>query len=94
MLQPTIIGDSPTTKKGDYDRAIADYNKALELDPKDATAYNNRGFTYDNKGDYDKAIADYDAAIRLNPEYARAYNNRGFTYDKKGDYDRAIADYQ
>ena len=63
MPELTIIGDSPTTKKGDYDRAIADYNKALELDPKDATAYNNRGYAYRQKGDYDKAIADYDKAL-------------------------------
>ena len=63
--------------KEDYDRAIADYDKALELDPKDATAYNNRGFTYDKKGDYDKAIADYNKALELDPKDATAYNNRG-----------------
>ena len=46
-------------KKGDYDKAIADYTEAIRLDPKDAAAYYNRGTSYAHKGDYDKAIADY-----------------------------------
>ena len=79
--------------KGDYDRAIADYNEAIRLDPKYASAYYNRGIAYDDKGDHDRAIADYDEAIRLDPKYAVAYNNRGNAYHDKGDYDRAIADY-
>ena len=51
--------------KGDYDRAIADYDKAIELNPKLAPAYNDRGNVYSAKGDYDRAIADFDKAIEL-----------------------------
>ena len=79
--------------EGRYDRAIADYTKAIKLDPKHAYAYHNRGIAYGDKGDYDHAIADYTQAIKLNPNYARAYYNRGIAYGEKGDYDRAIADY-
>ncbi|GHV49664.1 hypothetical protein AGMMS49579_02340 [Spirochaetia bacterium] len=78
---------------GDYDRAIADYTQAIKLDPKDATAYNNRGYAYYNKNDYDRAFADYTQAIKLDPKDATAYNNRGYIYLSKNDYDRAIADY-
>ena len=81
--------------KKDYDRAITDYNKAIELDPKYVHAYNNRGRAYaDNKKDYDRAITDYNKAIELDPKYVHAYNNRGrvYAYNKK-DYDRAITDY-
>jgi tetratricopeptide (TPR) repeat protein len=78
--------------KRDYDRAIADYDHAIRLDPKLVFAYVGRGEAYDSKGDYDRAIADYDQAIRLNPEFAVAYHNRGFAYKNKGDYNRAIAD--
>ena len=74
-------------------QAIADYDRAIQLNPDYATAYNNRGLSYSNKGDEDRAIADYDRAIQLNPDYATAYNNRGISYKNKGDYDRAIADY-
>ena len=37
--------------KGDYDHAIADYDEAIRLDPKDPDAYNNRGLAYRKKGD-------------------------------------------
>jgi lipoprotein NlpI len=79
--------------KKDFDRALADYNEAIRLNPKDAHAFNNRGVAYDNKKEYDRAIADYDAAIRLNSKLAAAFNNRGNAYRAKKDYDRAIADY-
>ena len=79
--------------KGDYDRAITDYDQAIRLQPDLAGAYYNRGLTYADKGDYDRAIADYDQAIRLRPDLAEAYYNRGNAYADKGDTDRAIADY-
>ena len=45
--------------KGEYDRAIADYTRAVELNANDAVVYNNRGIAYRAKGDNDSAIADY-----------------------------------
>src|SRR5262245_58842711 len=53
--------------KGEYDRAIQDYNQAIKLNAKFAAAYNNRGIVHDRKGDYDRAIADYDQSIKLKP---------------------------
>jgi tetratricopeptide (TPR) repeat protein len=44
--------------KGDIDRAISDYTKAIELNPNHAPAYNNRGRAYTRKGDYARAIDD------------------------------------
>jgi len=82
------------SEKGDYDRVITDYNRAIELRPDDAFAYNNRGNAYSAKGDEDRAIADYNRAIELKPDYAFAYNNRGRAYSAKGDKDRAIADFR
>ena len=78
--------------KGDYDRAIADFNETIRLDPKDVHAYNNRGNAYQHKRDHDRAIADYNEVIRMNPKHAEAFNNRGRAYHNKLDYDRAIAD--
>jgi Flp pilus assembly protein TadD len=46
-------------KKGEYDRAIENYNKAIELKPDDAEAYYNRGIAYKNKGEYDRTIENY-----------------------------------
>jgi tetratricopeptide (TPR) repeat protein len=79
--------------KGDYDRAILDYNQAIRLNPRDANSFFNRGAAYARKADYDRAIQDYDEAIRLNPNNADAFSNRGAAYAGKGDYDRAIEDY-
>ena len=78
--------------KGDYDKAIADYNQALTINPNDADSYYNRGIARYSKGDYDKAIADYTEALAINPKYANAYSGRGNAYQGKGEYDKAIAD--
>jgi tetratricopeptide (TPR) repeat protein len=82
-----------SARKQDHDRAIADCDQAIKLDPRYARAYNNRAVAYFHKGDKDRAIADYDQAIKLDPKDARTYNNRGITYRDKGDNDRAIADF-
>jgi len=58
---------------GQYDQAIADYNKDIEINPIDAVAYYNRGIAYGLNGQYDQAIADYTKAIELNPRDADAY---------------------
>ena len=52
-------------KKREYDRAIADYDKAIDLNPKNAKAYYQRGYVYDIKGERDRAMADYNQAMRL-----------------------------
>lgn len=78
--------------KGDYDSAIADYTKSIELHP-DAVTYHNRCVAYRDNGDADSAISDCDQAIKLRPTYADAYNDRGLAYHDRGDFDRAISDY-
>ena len=80
-------------EKRDYDRAIADYNEVIHLDPIYAKAYCDRGNAWRNKGDLDRAIADYNEVIRLDPKDAKAYNSRGIASRAKGDLDSAIADY-
>jgi tetratricopeptide (TPR) repeat protein len=77
----------------DPQRAIADYNEAIRLDPEFAMAYNNRGSAYGANKDYDRAIENYNEAIRLDPDYVEAYINRGHAYSEQKDYERAIADF-
>src|SRR5205085_1043402 len=72
---------------------IADYTKAIEIDPRSEFAYVNRGNARDNKGDDDGAIADYNRAIELDPRDADPYINRGVARRRKGYPDGAIADY-
>ncbi len=78
--------------KDNFDRSISDCTKAIEINPKDAVAYINRGIAYKKEGDYDKAISDYNRALEIDPMYAAAYSNLGSIYcDKKKEYDRAVS---
>ena len=56
--------------KEDYQGAIGDFTKAIQLDPNYAIAYNNRGLAKYELGDKKGAIGDYNEAIRINPNYA------------------------
>jgi tetratricopeptide (TPR) repeat protein len=74
--------------KGDYDRALKDYENALRLKPADAAFLNSRGFTWhmksisanDRPTCEDRALSDYAEAIRINPKYASAINNRAWLW--------------
>ena len=84
----------------EYDLAIENYTKVIELNPDYADAYYNRGVIYRDKGEVDRAIADRNRAIELNPDYADIsydgdliYGNKqrakeGLVQEKKGYYNR------
>ena len=76
--------------KVDYEAAVRDFSKAIELNPEYATAYNNRGFAYMKLSKYNEAIIDFDKAIELNSKYATAYNNREIAYNKLNDKESII----
>ena len=81
---------SAYAKKGDFEAAIADHTKAIELDPNLHIAYSNRGVAYAEKGDLDNAIADYSKAIALDPNDAKAYRNRADAYFKRDGFGAAV----
>ena len=80
-------------RKGQWDRAIADYSEAIRLKSDDAQVFNNRGNAFYYNGQLNRAIKDYDDAIRLQPDLAVAFSNRGNVYRKQGRFDRAIKEY-
>ena len=67
----------------EYDRAIENYTKVIELNPDYADAYYNRGAVYRDKGEVDRAIADHNRAIQLNPGYADVSYNCDLIYGDK-----------
>ena len=80
-------------QKGQLDKALADFNDAIRLDPQNPAAYEQRAEVWKVHHEDDKAIADYSEAIRVDPRDAAAYFGRGVAWQAKGRIDRAIADY-
>ena len=79
-------------EKHDCQGAIAYYTKAIQLEPKIAGVYVNRGAAYESIGNLGLALQDFNTALDLDPS-SQGHYNRGNIYFKKGDYDRAISDY-
>lgn len=80
-------------RSGDFEKAITDFDHALELNPNQAEVYNFRGVTKARKGDIEGAIADFDRAVEMNPKYPHAYLNRGVARQTKSDFGGALSDY-
>lgn len=76
-----------------FNIAIEAYSHAIDLNPDNAAAYNNRGNAYSDIDEYVLAVQDFDKAIGLDLKLAEAYNNRGIVYKEKGELDRAIRDF-
>ena len=74
------------------DLAIVEFTKAIEINPRFAEAYHERGLAYDAKGEYDLAISDYNKALEINLRYERAYNHRRLAKNAQGKNDLAISD--
>lgn len=67
----------------EYDRAIENYTKVIELKPDYADAYYNRATVYRDKGEVDRAFVDYSRAIERNPSYADISYNGDLIYGDK-----------
>ncbi len=61
----------------DYEAALKDFNKAIEIDPRSVEAYNNRGIVLGIMGNHYRAIQDFNMAIDLKPSDSEAYKSRG-----------------
>ena len=87
-------GNAYQDYKGDYDRAIQDYDQAVRLKPDDAAALNNRCWAraVANKA-LEAALSDCNESLRLRPDDAGTMHSRGFVHFRMGRYDEAIADF-
>lgn len=79
-------------RKNDSQGALNDYNQALQINPRDASAIALRGFAYFDKGDADAALTDENAQVQLRPQSAAAYLDRGGIRIRRGELDQAETD--
>jgi lipoprotein NlpI len=78
---------------GKLEEAIADYDHAIQLDPKYVIAHNNRGLAYKAKGNIENAFADYARSMEIDPRHTVAYRLRGFANFDMARFDAAAADF-
>jgi len=71
---------------------LADYDKAISLNPRLVFAWFNKGNIYYSTGDYTSAIQCYSEAIKTDPEFGQAYFNRGLAYLSAGNKAQAFSD--
>lgn len=80
-------------RQGNFDKALEDFNKALEINPDFTLALQNRGNLYQKREEYEKAIEDFTKITKIDKYNRSVYNNRANSYYKTGQYQKAIADY-
>ncbi len=77
----------------DYNRAIANFSRAITLKPDYVAAYIGRGLAYVQTKKYPAALNDFSRALQYDSTNAEAYYHRGNAYLQRGDYESALADY-
>ncbi len=81
-------------KKGEIEKALGLFKKAIELNPRYPKAYNNLGNLYNDLGKNEEAIAIFKKAIEVDPGYIEAYNNLANTYSDMGKKEEALSLYK
>jgi tetratricopeptide (TPR) repeat protein len=79
--------------QNEFDRALADYDRVISLDPSQTAARNNKADIFIALRRYDAAAAELDAAIGLNPGDPDLFYNRALVREKLGNYPQAMEDY-
>lgn len=80
-------------KKGDFERAFADFAEAIRIDPKAEAPYNNRANAYLLLGDYAQALTQINEALRNSPRSIDSLDSRAEIHVARGDFVSALADY-
>jgi lipoprotein NlpI len=93
VFSPDHEASVTNVKNSDLVSAIEDFSRALQLNPKDASAYRERGIAKLERRDFDGAVTDFNHTLQLDPKNAYAYESRGDAKEMKGDADGAIIDY-
>lgn len=77
-----------------YDRAIEEFERAVEFDPDYAEAYCDRGIARYMKGEHEEAFKDFELALDKDPTLGKAHFHRAMLLDMAGKTDEAIEAYE
>jgi len=77
-----------------FDKAVINYKKSIEINPDYAEGHNNLGSTLYKLGKFNEAIDSYQRAIKIKPNFTEAYNNLGLAFEDLGKFNEAIDSYQ
>ncbi len=80
--------------QGAFDKALSDYDKAIDLNPDFAVALNNRAWVYFKLGRGAEGTDDVERALRLSPGSPYALDTRAHIHQAEGDSEAALADYE
>ncbi len=81
-------------KTGEYDKAIAAFEKAMEVNPSDVKSYNDAGYACVMKGDFKKAKKYLLVALSMDPDYAFSRINMGLLHEAEGGMRAAEGEYK
>lgn len=94
----TLLGWIDSEVRGDFEAAIKEYTRVVELRPGSPEAYNNLGVAQKRKGDLTSAADSFSKALKLKPDYSAAISNRGWVLaeqnrwsDARREFERALA---
>ncbi len=79
---------------GDYERALAAYQDALDANAQHIHALRGSARTLLQLGRFHESLSDFNDAIAMEPDFAGSYANRGILFDRMGRHEEALADYQ
>jgi Tfp pilus assembly protein PilF len=90
----TLLAWIESDIRGDFDAAIAEYKKVVELRPGFPQAYNNLGVALKRKGELSAAADNFNKALERKPDFGAALNNRGWTFAEQDKWTDARRDFE
>jgi tetratricopeptide (TPR) repeat protein len=90
----TLLGWIDSEIRGDFDAAIREYQRVVELRPDVPEAYNNLGVAQKRKGALEQAADSFNQALRRRPDYSAALSNRGWVLAAQNQWDDARRDFE
>ena len=93
LLRGAAFAGRRASRAGPEEKAIANYDRAISLRPRDAALFSNRGVVLKDLKRFDEALASFDRALAIDPRLAGAHSNRGNALRALERYDEALASY-